>query len=101
MSFGYALAISIVLIVVVERIFIYVYVRRRKRRLSFGSYYLIGVYKPVLIALAITIYAYYRAENPLTIWIMAGLTLLTPLVSYPAAKFLYRRAQHTSAPGRK
>jgi hypothetical protein len=86
-----------VMALLLERIVIYTYVHKRKRSIPFGVYYALGVYKPFLVAAAITAYLVVQREDLPPVLVMLGLTIMTPLVSYPIARFLYDRSNRGRA----
>lgn len=82
---------SLLPLVVLERIVLHKLVRQRGQRLSFAQYYLLAIYKPLIVVSGFAVLIISRAEGPIPILVVLSLGLLSMLVSYPIARYFHSR----------
>ena len=90
---------SLVPLVILERLLLHVLIRRKGRRLSFTLYYLLGLYKPLIIVAGLASLIISRAEGLLPLIVVLSLGVLSALASYPIARFFHSRMSQGSVRG--
>lgn len=82
---------SLLPLVVLERVVLHILVRQRGRRQSCGQYYLLAIYKPLIIVAGFAVLITSRAKGLIPLLVVLSLGLLSVLVSYPIARYFHPR----------
>ena len=92
---------SLVPLVILERVLLHILIRRRGKHLSFTQYYLLAMYKPLIIVAGFASLIISRAEGLLPLIVVLSLAALSILVSYPIARFFHSRIAERDIRGRR
>lgn len=82
---------SLIPLLVIERVLLHVLIRRKGRPLSFMQYYVLAIYKPLVIVAAFAWLVITRGEGVVPLIVVLSLAALSILVSYPVARFFHSR----------
>jgi hypothetical protein len=91
MNTGLVIIGSLLPLIILERVLLHVLIRRKRRRLSFALYYLLGLYKPLIIVAGFAVIVISRGEGLLPLIVVLSLGILSALLSYPVARFFHSR----------
>ena len=80
-----------IVLVILERALVRRYLKRHESGLTFNQYYLLRIYKPVLVLGAVILYSTLQKAGIFPVMVLLAMGLVTILITYPISKYLYRK----------